>query len=871
MLMLRSTVASLLNFDTLTATCAHTSTGEAKIGLKADALSWTALAPAAVQLALLTLVVRQFEIESTAFYHLMLLALGGFFIHALLPFPLRLPFFAMLSMAGIGLILGPRSGASVILLGCTLIALCHLPIAFRARVGLLLLAGALLAILRTGWLEVPMPPAVWPILGSMFMFRILIYLYDLRYSKDRPRPTMALSYFFLLPNVCFPLFPVVDYQTMHRTYYNENEVRIYQRGIHWMFRGITHILLYRFLYHYVSITPADVGSVPELVRYFVGDFGLYLHISGQFHIIVGMLHLFGFNLPPTSHLYFLASSFTDLWRRINIYWKDFLMKMFYYPAVFRLLKYGTIPAVVLATLFVFLVTWFLHSYQWFWLRGSFPVQWQDGAFWGILALLVINASVREARRQGGTRKTLSAPQRSWSGNLALACRTSATVFTMAVLWSMWFCESFSDWLAMWPAAFRGGIPRLAADWQVLLIAGVWIGAAAAGGTMTRVGATLTGAARYFRQSPLGTGGLILCVLLVGQPTVHERLGSTGSQVINAVRSDKLNARDGVRLEKSYYESLIRVERFNSQLWEVYTKNQAEVNEWGEIGRTVQFTGDFRLKELRPSFRTSLKDRTFSTNQWGLRDRDYEEVPADGTFRVALLGSSVVVGSGVADGENFESLLEDRLNREHAGAAHSRYEILNFAVGGYGPLEQVVTVEKKVLAAQPNTVLYTAHDSDEERAVSHLAKAVYRRVSIPYPELNAIAAAAIGAPSEDAAAARLKPFGREIVSWAYGQIASRCASRGIRPVWMFLPAPHQERNKIGYLKELADEAGFQAFDFSDTFASHDLRSLTVSEVDYHPNPQGHRVMADRLYQVLREPVFLIAPAQQGSPQVHRGGP
>jgi hypothetical protein len=864
--MLRSTVTSLLNLETFAGS--NTSVTHAKTGLQTGALRWAAIVPVAFQLALLTLVVRQFEIESTAFFHVTLLALAGFVVHVLLPFRLRLPFFVVLSMAGIGLVLGPRSGGSVILLGCILITLCHLPVSFRARVVILLCAGALLAALRTRWLDVPIPSAVWPILGSMFMFRILIYMYDLRHSKDRPRPTMALSYFFLLPNVCFPLFPVVDYQTMHRTYYNEDEVRIYQRGVDWMFRGITHILLYRFLYHYVSITPADVGSVPDLIRYFVGDFGLYLHISGQFHIIVGMLHLFGFNLPATSHLYFLASSFTDLWRRINIYWKDFLMKMFYYPAVFRLLKYGTVTAVVLATLFVFLVTWILHSYQWFWLRGSFPVQWQDGAFWGILALLVINASVREARKQGRTRKTLSTPQRTWSGNLALGLRTAATVFTMAVLWSMWFCESFSDWLAMWPAAFRGGVPRLAGDWQLLLVAGVWIGAASTG-RMTRLRESLARMTRPFHQSSLGTGGLILCVLLVGHPAVHERLGTFGSQVVNAVRSDKLNARDGVKLEKSYYESLIRVERFNSQLWEVYTKNQAEVNEWGEIGRTVQFTGDFRLKELRPNLRTSLKDRTFSTNQWGLRDRDYEEVPPAGAFRVALLGSSVVVGSGVADGENFESLLEARLNREHAGVPYERYEILNFAVGGFGPLEQVVTVEKKVLASHPDALLYTAHDSDEERAVSHLAKAVFRRVSIPYPELSHIAAVAANAPSEDAAAARLKPFGREIVAWAYRQMVSRCLSNGIRPVWMFLPAPHVERNRLGYLKELAQDAGFQAFDFSDVFVGHDLSRLKVSEVDYHPNAVGHRVLADRLYDVLRDPVFLT-PAHNGSARVHRGG-
>lgn len=368
------------------------------------------------------------------------------------------------------------------------------------------------------------------------------------------------------------------------------------------------------------------------------------------------------------------------------------------------------------------------------------------------------------------------------------------------------------------------------------------------------------AVRTFRQSALGTGALILAVYVIGQPAVYGQLGSTASAVFTVVRSAGLNARDNSQLERGYYESLTRVDRFNSQLWEVYMRNPVDVNEWGEVGRTVQFTDDFRLKELRPSLRTSLKDQAFSTNQWGLRDRNYEEVPPAGTQRVALLGSSVVVGSGVGDGENFESIMEARLNRDDTDERHSRFEILNFAVGGYGPLEQVVVLEKKVLGFQPNVVLYAAHDSDEERAVAHLAKAVFRGASIPYSELRDIAKVAAGASSEDAAAARLKPFGRDIVSWAYRHMASRCVASGIRPTWMFLPVVHKDRNKIGYLGQIAEEAGFRVFDFSDAFTALDLNRLKVSEVDYHPNQEGHRVLADRLYHGLRDPVFLDVPGE-----------
>src|SRR5205814_4336496 len=69
---------------------------------------------------------------------------------------------------------------------------------------------------------------------------------DLLKHRTAPfSPAKAISYFFLLPNVCFPLFPVVDYKTFCSTYYNEDWPRVYQTGLKWMFRGVFQLLLYR--------------------------------------------------------------------------------------------------------------------------------------------------------------------------------------------------------------------------------------------------------------------------------------------------------------------------------------------------------------------------------------------------------------------------------------------------------------------------------------------------------------------------------------------------------------------------------------------------------------------------------------------------
>src|SRR3546814_1189803 len=154
----------------------------------------------------------------------------------------------------------------------------------------------------------------------MFIFRLIVYLYYMR--QEKASFARSVSYFFMLPNVCFPMFPVFRSKGFRRSYYDIDEHRIYQIGVDWMVRGILHLILYRIIYYYWTIGPAEVIDPDTLTQYLVTNFLLYLRISGDFHLITGMLHLFGFNLTPTHHHYCLSSSFTDFWRRINIYWRS---------------------------------------------------------------------------------------------------------------------------------------------------------------------------------------------------------------------------------------------------------------------------------------------------------------------------------------------------------------------------------------------------------------------------------------------------------------------------------------------------------------------------------------------------------------------
>ncbi|HJS17333.1 MAG TPA: hypothetical protein VJ785_01195, partial [Anaerolineales bacterium] len=792
--------------------------------------------------------IRTFHLENQAVYeNFMLITFYGFLIHYFLPSQYRLPFFLFLSLAAIAGILGLVNGLWLIGFGLGLVGICHLPVSFNARVAILLVVGTLLVAIRAGWIQASWLDVIWPILASMFMFRLIIYVYDLKHGKSRPTFTSTLSYFFLLPNVVFPFFPVVDYSTFRRTYYNADQHQIYQSGVDWILRGVIQLILYRFVNYYLLIAPEEVSNTLDLVRFLITNFALYLRISGQFHLIIGILHLFGFNLPETHHLYFLASSFTDLWRRINIYWKDFMMKVFYYPTYFRIRQWGTNSSLIFATAFVFFLTWFFHAYQWFWLRGTFLFTVPDILFWLILACLVVINTLYEARR--GRKRTLEQRSMTFRDVVGLTLRTAGTFSVITVLWSLWSSESIADWISLFSVVepTMESVSVLVVSFLTInVVFGlvIWLGSR----TESR-----TKAPDFFRTAAT-SGGTLLVLFFVGAPMVYSQIGGKAQELISDLTVNRLSDREAALLQRGYYEDLIGVNRFNSQLWEIYSKRPSN---WVAIRDTpaIRPTNDNLIMELVPSTTIDLNGAQLSTNRWGMRDRDYEQIPAPGTYRIALTGPSFVMGYGVADDEGFDPLLEDRLNQENPGSPYSKYEILNFAVPGYSAIQNLIVLEQKALPFQPNALFFMAHQREEFAVVAYLADRLSVGAVLPYPELMELARQAGVEPgmTKGEAERLLRPYGSEILSSTYRQIVEVSRANGILPVWIFMPTledPLHEQ-EITHLTGLAEQSGFIVLDISDAYDNQDPESIVVAYWDKHPNAKGHSLITEDLYLKLVE--------------------
>jgi hypothetical protein len=826
-----------------------------------DAPPWSALVRhrrVLGELVLVLAVVWLYRLESAALLRVLALATGGFALSLVAPLAWRLRIFVGLSLLGIVWVLGPVDGIWTIALGLGLIALAHLPVRTAWRAALIAVAAVGLAALRAGAAGSPWSAAVWPVLGSMFMFRMVLYLRALAAGQAEGGLTAALAYFFMLPNAAFPLFPVVDFQTFRRTWFDREEAAIYAQGMLWIVRGLVHLLLYRLVYYRVVGDPLDVVRLGDLVQFMLGTFLLYLRVSGQFHLIVGLLHLFGFRLPETHKLYYLAHSFTELWRRINIYWTDFMMKSTFYPAYFRLKRLGPASAFALATALVFVTTWLLHSYQWFWLRGGFPVTAPDILFWGILGALVIRGGLRELKGSRAPRRRA----KGWNGKLGL--RAAATFGAFCFLWSLWSADSIGQWLWMLGAASdvdARGLALLAGALGTVAIVGGWDWQASR--------PDLPAAIAWIGQPAVRTLVPLVAMVALAHPALQAAAPAPVAGLLYSLQDTALNARDAALQHRGYYEALdVRATLAAAAQGGIAREHWKSPADMGIIRERMDRLG----RDLYPSLQLVWNGNPFSTNEFGMRDRAYTRAKPPGTLRIALTGPSHVMGNGVADGETFESLVEERLNRELGPEQGRRFEILNFAVDGYTLPQQLALFEDRILDFSPDVLLLTNYHAGKTMTERYLLKMVWNDIRLPDEPLRALLAGAglepldrqgVPVPFAPARAlarslglqarmpwaesqARVRRISDPVNDWALGRIVEVARAHGVQPLMLALDAVIDDAPTDVPNGDAARAAGVPVLDLIDVFPREQRAQLRVAPWDDHPTAAGHRLIADRLY-------------------------
>lgn len=328
-----------------------------------------------------------------------------------------------------------------------------------------------------------------------------------------------------------------------------------------------------------------------------------------------------------------------------------------------------------------------------------------------------------------------------------------------------------------------------------------------------------------------------------------------------LRSRELSQADLENLQGGYYEGLL------NEGARVASAGGAANPLGGEDVKTQEglyAPGGFLGWKFWPNANTISADgrSRLITNRFGMADRDYSLEKPPGTRRIALLGDSIVRGWGVPIKDDFEALLEDRLNSVYRDSSIQKFEILNFAVDAYKITQNLDVALEAVPPYKPDVYVISLTDLTVfRRWGSHIGLLVRRRTDLKYDYLKRLAREADLKASDtpDELQAKLAPYRIPTLRWALGEMKAHCERSGVPLILLLVPSvsdPPLVRAGFNGVYELGPQLGIPVIDLTDTFqAVDDMSPFRLSGVDRHPNELGHRKIFENLYaKLLADPTM-----------------
>jgi len=271
-------------------------------------------------------------------------------------------------------------------------------------------------------------------------------------------------------------------------------------------------------------------------------------------------------------------------------------------------------------------------------------------------------------------------------------------------------------------------------------------------------------------------------------------------------------------------------------------------------------------ELKPNLDVIHRGKPLRTNSDGLADKEYSKTKPENTYRIAIVGSSWTMPASVYQEEAYQFLLENELN---AGSNGLNFEVINFGVEQYGLGEMVGTLEHRVLeydpdmvimAMTPTTIRFTWYDHKEPLDPPKAAYSFWTS----YVLLQF----GIGKAPASSNLTRDVLVGDDIEYRFMAQMRSAMyetnrltGPAGIESTVMVLAFRNLYPRSAGAFVETAKLLELDFVNAAAVLADGEA-GYKVSASDRHPNPAGHKVIADTLYKYLQgKPELGLKPLEE----------
>jgi lysophospholipase L1-like esterase len=289
-------------------------------------------------------------------------------------------------------------------------------------------------------------------------------------------------------------------------------------------------------------------------------------------------------------------------------------------------------------------------------------------------------------------------------------------------------------------------------------------------------------------------------------------------------------------------------------------------------------GNVRGTMIVPEYR-----HAFTTNSQGFRGmKEYSLQKPPGVYRVIVLGDSVALGHGVEDSETFAAVLERELSKSRPT------EVINMGVSGFGTAEELIQLQHVGWAYQPDLIVLTYFQNDPYNNVvsklfavenntliqseksfvpaifirdrlysipgyswlcqrSHLMNFVRNRFSAIFTQKLA-RENRIGIETTDL----LTPDEAQLTQFLLNAFIAETRSHRVPLMIVNVPLVAEGKLISNFSAEelQTDREWMMVVDMKkDVYETHPVTDLSY-EKDAHPTPYGHRLIGERLAEVIQ---------------------
>jgi lysophospholipase L1-like esterase len=273
------------------------------------------------------------------------------------------------------------------------------------------------------------------------------------------------------------------------------------------------------------------------------------------------------------------------------------------------------------------------------------------------------------------------------------------------------------------------------------------------------------------------------------------------------------------------------------------------------GLSVPSSNPVLMWEYRPNGQWA----ELTMNRWGFRDRDYE-TPAKppGTYRIAFVGDSVALGLRTAAEDIFVRRFEEGANG--LGLGHA-VQALNFSVDGYNTVQVHEMLRTKVLAFAPDKVVYVLCLNDFDFEDSSGLKIQYFRkpksfllATVERVFRHRIYQQLAGNDFHRYYFHKNKQQAFEKIREMNGLLAQSGIGFHVVVVPVFFDsapdfANYPVRDIHTQIGAFLSNQGIPHHDLLETFAEQRKPPASYSYDVWHPNAEGHLLIARRMLEVL----------------------